>query len=128
MHRILFAHGDDKLSQIYVNHLKNYFLVDSVHDGLSALRRLKISMPSLVLSEFNLPILSGIAVLKFVRKTPDYSHIPFLFLSDHHDNSEALSRGANDWIEINSCQPDYLLDRIHHHIKTNKYGIQIHRA
>ena len=124
--RILFASPDQKLSQIYTRHIQSHFSVDSAFDGLTALRRLKLQRPHLVVSDYHLPILSGIALLRFIRTNQEFSMIPFIFLSNHHDNSLALGLGANDWLDTKSAQPEFLLDRIYHHLKTNKHAIQIH--
>ncbi len=128
MIRVLFAHPDEKLSQIYSRSMQPHFTVDSVQDGLSALRKIKLNTPSLIVSEYQLPVISGIALLRFVRQEPAYSHIPFVFLTNHHDNSEALNFGANDWLDLSLSHPDLLLDRVYHHLRTNKYGVQIYRA
>jgi DNA-binding response OmpR family regulator len=128
MLRILFANSDQKLSQIYVQHMNSHFLVDSAYDGLSALRKFKLSKPAMIVSDYHLPLLSGLSFLRFVRQTAPPSATPFIFLSSHDNNTEALNLGANDWLDIRSCQPDYLLNRIYYHLKTNKYGLQIHRA
>ncbi len=121
MTKILFAHPDQKFSQIYVKHLKMHFQVDSAHDGLTALRRLRLSPPSLVISEYHLPLLSGISLLQFVRNNHKFAATPFVFFSNHYDNSEALNWGANDWIDIRTNHPDFLLDRIYYHLKLNRH-------
>lgn len=126
MIKILFAHQDPKLSQIYTRPIQNHFAVDLVGDGLTALRKIRIIRPAIVISDYQLPILSGLALLRFMRSNEDYWATPFVFLSDHEDNREALSHGANDWLEIKSTHPDFLLNRIYHHLKTNKHAIQIH--
>ncbi|HEX9503787.1 MAG TPA: response regulator [Patescibacteria group bacterium] len=126
MIRILFAHPDQKLSQIYTRRIQDHFSVDSARDGLTALRRLKIQRPALVISDYHLPILSGISLLRFIRNNQEFSMIPFIFLSNHDDNTQALSLGANDWLDIKSAYPEFLLDRIYHHLKTNKHALQIH--
>jgi DNA-binding response OmpR family regulator len=125
---ILFVHPDQKLSQIYTRHMLDHFLVDSARDGLMALRKFNANPPALVVSEYHLPLLSGISLLGFVRRHKQNHSIPFLFFSDHWDNSEALNLGANDWISINSAHPELLLDKIYYHLRTNKYGLQISRA
>ena len=117
MRRIVFAHTDPKLIQIYLNYLRPHFNVDSASDGLSALRFIRISKPDAVVSDFNLPNLSGIGLLRFIRTTPEYSLTPFLFLTNHHDNSEALNLGANDWLDAHSSHPDILLDRIYRQLR-----------
>jgi DNA-binding response OmpR family regulator len=128
MIRILFAHQDPKLSGIYTQRMQNQFLVDSAADGLSAVRKFRVSPPALVVSDYDLPIISGMGLLRFIRNHKDFYMTPFIFLSNSLDNSEALSLAANDWLNLSSCHPDYLLDRIHHHLRSNKYGLQIHRA
>ena len=126
MLRILFAHPDQKLSQIYTQRIQPYFQVDSAFDGLTALRRLRMQRPALVVSDYHLPILSGMSLLRFMRGNQEFSMVPFIFLSNHDDNTEALGLGANDWLDIKSAHPEFLLDRIYHHLKTNKHAIQIH--
>ena len=123
--RILFANPDQKLSQIYVQHMQDHFLVDSAHDGLTAIRKFKLAPPSLIVSDYYLPLLSGLSFLKFVRNHELYAGTPFVFLSDFDDNTQALNFGANDWLNIKTCHPDHLLSNIYHHLKTNKYGIYL---
>jgi DNA-binding response OmpR family regulator len=126
MLKLLFANPDTKLTQIYNQRMQGHFLVDSVHDGLSALRSIKIHRPAIIVSEYHLPLLSGLALLRFVRTNQNMTGMPFIFLSNHDDNTEALSFGANDWLETKSSHPDFLLDRIYHHLKTNKHALQVH--
>lgn len=125
MNRILFVHPDQKLSQIYTRHMGQYFQIDSAFDGLAALRRLKLSRPNLVVSDYQLPLLSGISLLKFMRNNETYRALPFIFLTDHHDNSDALSFGANDWLEARATHPELLIEKIYQHIKINKHALQI---
>ncbi len=120
MRKVLFAHPDQKLTELYLRHLRPHFSVDSAHDGLTAIRRFRKFEPSIIISEYKLPMLSGLSLLRFVRRSKS-SAIPFIFFSDHKDVSQALSFGANDWISIHEAQPEYLLDRIYHHLKTNRH-------
>ncbi|MBX4191540.1 MAG: response regulator [Candidatus Doudnabacteria bacterium] len=126
MIRILFAHPDQKLSSLYSQRMQEHFNVDSVHDGLSALRRIRLQTPSIIISEYYLPLLSGITLLKFVRSNSNYSAVPFIFLTEHNDNTGALSLGANDWLDSHASHPNMLLDRIYHHLKLNKHAIQVY--
>lgn len=117
---VLFVHSDQKLSEIYLRHLRPHFQIDSAFDGLSALRKLKLTDPRIVVSDYNLPLVSGINLLQYMRSTPRFAITPFLFFSDHDDAASALSFGANDWIDFRLSHPDYLLDRIYHHLKQNQ--------
>ncbi len=121
MQRILFVHPDRKFSQLYLSRLKPFFSVDSADNGLNAMRKFKTSPASLIVSEYDLPVLSGISLLKAVRSHPVYTATPFIFFTSYHDNSEALSLGANDWIEIHTSHPDLLIERIYHNLKVNRY-------
>jgi DNA-binding response OmpR family regulator len=126
MIRILLAHPDQKLSALYVQHMQEHFLVDSAHDGLSALRQLRVQRPALIVSEYHLPVISGVSLLRFVRSNTNFMATPFIFLTEHHDNREALSFGANDWLDLKASHPQTLLEKIYHHLRLNKHAVQIH--
>jgi DNA-binding response OmpR family regulator len=123
MFKILFVNPDEKFVQIYTRPLHQHFLLDSAHDGLSALRKFKINPPSLVVSEYHLPHLSGLGLLRFLRTQTKPNATPFIFLTDYHDRSEALGLGASDWIPLNSSSPDLLIEKIYHHLTLNKWLI-----
>jgi len=117
MHKILFAHSDPKLIRLYHPHLSSHFSLDSANNGLIALRKIKLNTPGLIVSDYKLPIISGLTLLKFVRKNPHTFATPFVFLSDYPGFEEALSFGANDWFLKAEMHPDLLIERIYHHLK-----------
>jgi CheY-like chemotaxis protein len=123
MYKILFAQSDPKLVQLYLPRLSAHFSVDSAADGLTALRRLKLVKPGLVVSDFDLPLLSGLSLLKFCRRQNLYSSMPFIFLASLASAHQALSSGANDYLEQSSACPDLLIERIYNQIKLNRYGL-----
>ncbi len=123
MIKVFFAHPDAKLVQLYQPHLSRYFAFDSAHDGLTALRKIRLTLPNVIISDYALPQLSGLGLLKFVRAERSLSHTPFLFLADSGDMAEALSFGANEFLIRRSAPPSELIDKIYYHIK---HGIQIH--
>ena len=114
---ILFIHPDPKLIRLYEPHLQRYFAFDSAYDGLSGLRKIRLIKPGLVVSEVDLPKLSGLSLLKFVRSNPSYIHIPFLFLTKNQDPTQALNFGANDWLPRKSTSPSQLIDKIYYHLQ-----------
>jgi CheY-like chemotaxis protein len=123
MFKILFAHPDSKLVQIYTPYLSRHFSVDSAHDGLVALRKIKLLQPHLIVSDCNLPSLSGLALLKFVRSHSVFGTVPFMFLATSGDTHQALTLGANDWLDLNKTTPEILTEKIFNHLKLNPYGI-----
>jgi CheY-like chemotaxis protein len=120
MYTILFVQSDPKLVQLYLPSLSRHFAVDPALDGLSALRKLRLVRPGLIISDYHLPHLSGLALLKFVRSTPGFGPIPFIFLADNGNNRDALSLGANDWLEKSQATPDTLIDLIYRQIRLNQ--------
>ena len=116
MHKILFVHSDPKLVQIYVPHLRRHFQIDSAHDGLSALRKLRHFQPSAVVSGYDLPRLSGLSLLRAVRSHPRLAPIPFLFLSGSIE-PHALGEGASEWLRSADMTPDLMTEKIYNHLK-----------
>lgn len=122
MTKILIVNPDQKLVEIFKPNLSRYFLVDSATDGLSALRKLKVRLPDVVVSEYQMSRLSGRALLKFVRGHKTLQAIPFIFLTNHPAAAEALSLGASDWLAT-STSSDLLIERIHHHLRLNRQSL-----
>jgi phosphoserine phosphatase RsbU/P len=74
---------------------------DVVHfaDGGSLLEELQSSAPDVLILDWELPGVSGLDVLRFVRETRDEVTLPILVLtSDEPAMLEALSAGANDFV------------------------------
>ncbi|MBX4188043.1 MAG: response regulator [Candidatus Doudnabacteria bacterium] len=112
MANILFIHPDHKLIGIYQRHLSSHFTIDSAHDGLSGLRRIRESNPGMVISENNLPYMSGLAILKYVRSHPQHYSLPFLFLTNDEMPEEALGMGATAWLRQSEHGPEQLIPHI----------------
>ncbi len=121
MYQILFVHQDPKLRQIYEPHLASHFSLDSASDGMSALRKIKRNLPDAVVSDYSLPIISGVSLLRFIRSQNELSHLPFIFLTAYPEIDNGLNLGANDWISLHEATPSVLIDRIYNQLKLNRY-------
>ena len=121
MHRILFVHSDEKLTALYKPRLSNYFFVDSARNGLSAVRKIRLHKPRLIISDYELPLLSGLALLRFVRSHPNLFAIPFVFLTDSLNVQDALSSGANDYLFKKFANPDAVVEKIYHHLSRTTF-------
>lgn len=117
MHKILFVNSDPKLTGIYLPPLRQHFSIDSASDGLSALRKFRRFEPSVIISDYHLPLLSGLALLRAVRSHPKLAQIPFLFFSSSGGSAEALGAGANEWLPAGSITPDLMVEKIYNHLK-----------
>ncbi len=97
---ILCIEDDPECSSLIGEELKERgFLVVVAHDGEEGLSLLLNSDVDLVLSDINMPGMSGFEILeKFKQLAPD-STIPFIFLtglSDREDEIAGRMRGADD--------------------------------
>ena len=86
--------------------------VDVVHDGAEALdyvfckgeyaERDKSQMPQLILLDIKLPKVDGLEVLKEIRGSQHYSHIPIVMLTTSTEESDVVrsyDNGANSFIK-----------------------------
>lgn len=83
-------------------------------NGLTALEQVRIINPSLILSDVNMPIMSGTELLKSLRNIPEYESIPFLLLTGSvSEKTElvGLESGA-DFVLQKPIEADFLLSQI----------------
>lgn len=83
-------------------------------DGVDAIEKLTTNSVDLILSDWNMPNLLGIDVLKFVRSKKEYSHIPFIMITE--EVSEAtIAEAAETEVDAYIIKPftlGQLQDRI----------------
>ncbi len=120
MRDIILVHSNEKLSDLYSRRLQKDFRVQKAFDGISGLRLIKKSNPHMLITENDLPWLSGIGLLKFVRSHPTISTIPVIILSQDHPEKSALNLGANEWIRPQDVSVDELMQKILYHLINNK--------
>lgn len=120
MRDIVLVHSNEKLANIYQQRLAKHFRVKTAFDGLSGVRLIKQKTPHMVIAEYDLPWLSGLGILKFVRGHLPTIAIPVIFLSHRVPEFKALNHGANDWINVSDVSVDDFIDRIFYHLITNK--------
>jgi len=71
------------------------------NNGVEAFAYLESDPVDLIISDWEMPELNGIELLKKVRSTPPLQHIPFLILTiskDESKSSEAIQAGATDFL------------------------------
>lgn len=75
--------------------------------------------PSLVLLDIMLPHVSGLQLLSYIRKKPEWHQVPVIMLtadSSEHDIQQALAAGANDYM-VKPFNPRELTARLHRFLK-----------
>lgn len=88
--------------------------VEEAVDGQQGLDKAKGSKFDLVISDVNMPVMDGIALIKELRTLPDYKFTPILMLtteSTSDKKQEGKAAGATGWI-VKPFNPDQLLETI----------------
>ncbi len=78
------------------------YVVREAEDGPSALLDLHTRKPDLVILDVMMPRMSGIEVLKEIRRDPELEHLPVLMLTAAGDDDttwEGWSAGASTYID-----------------------------
>jgi DNA-binding response OmpR family regulator len=126
--RIMVIEDDERLAQFLKLGLsQDGFAVDTFSDGESAMVEFDVNSYDLVIVDWKLPGMDGIAVCKEIRKKS--SNVPVLFLTAQDtvdDKVKGLESGADDYltkpfsfVEL-GARLQALLRRRHHPIETLK--------
>jgi two-component system, chemotaxis family, chemotaxis protein CheY len=90
------------------------FAVVSAVDGNDGLAKARTMRADLVLTDLNMPGMNGLALIREIRKLPNYVGVPMLFLSTESSpalKQEAKAAGATGWI-VKPFQQEQLLAAI----------------
>ena len=72
-------------------------------DGQEGFEAAQRERPDLIISDISMPRKNGIEMCRLIRKTPDLSKIPVLFVSSHGEDSQGavagMKAGADDYLE-----------------------------
>lgn len=90
------------------------FAVETAKDGMEALEKLRDFNPDLLLLDIEMPRMDGFELLRHVRQTPEWKHLPVIMISSrtaekHREHATAL--GASDFLG-KPYQNQALLDKI----------------
>ncbi|MFT6780796.1 MAG: signal transduction histidine kinase/DNA-binding response OmpR family regulator [Saprospiraceae bacterium] len=104
---------DDSLDVLYfiTQALSQNYYVIATENGEEALKALNTIEPVAIISDFNMPIMNGMELLKNVRQFPKYQALPFLFLtgsSSEETELQTIKAGA-DIILQKPIQEDMLV-------------------
>lgn len=111
---ILLIDDDPELIEIIDDVLNEEYEVIKAEEGDHGLRLAKETIPDIIISDVNLPSVSGIEICSLLRKNPLTEHIPILLISSHSEESvknSAFKMGATDYIE-KPFKPDFLKKKV----------------
>lgn len=101
--RILSVDDFSTMRRIVKNILRQlgYNNVDEAENGDAALQALRAKKYDLVISDWNMPVKTGIELLKEVRADPELSEMPFLMVTaeaERHQVVQAVEAGVNNYV------------------------------
>ncbi len=99
--RIVFADDNADMREYVARLLREHWDVETVGDGLAALRAIRRDPPNLVVSDVMMPELDGYGLLRALRNDAALRGVPVVLLSARAGEEaagEALRAGADDYI------------------------------
>ncbi|HNC96706.1 MAG TPA: ATP-binding protein, partial [Myxococcota bacterium] len=121
--RILVVEDNRHLSGLLARVLGPLYTVHCVQDGVAAKEQIGLFQPDLVLSDINMPRMTGTELLDWMRKTPEWVRTPVILLTANasaSDRVRGLKEGANDYITKPFHQPE-LLARINNLLRLRSF-------
>jgi two-component system chemotaxis response regulator CheY len=83
-------------------------------NGEEALRRAEGAAVRLVITDFNMPVMGGMALIERLRARPEYRHTPILVLTTEAGagrKQEGRAAGATGWV-VKPFNPGQLLELV----------------
>ena len=116
MKKILIIEDDQVLANVYRNKLAvEGYKAEVAADGESGLKIIRTFEPELVLLDLVLPNLSGVEVIKEIRRQAPFAKIPIIVFSNTYLTSviqEAWRAGATKCVSKSSCTPKDLIELV----------------
>ena len=88
--------------------------VDEAGNGEEALAKLAVASYDIILLDWNMPVMDGIALLRKIRQNSSYSKIKVVMCTSESEKSkviEALKAGANNYI-VKPFTPEALKEKL----------------
>ncbi len=116
MPKVLVVDDSATIRRIVKNTLERIGYTDVVEaeNGIDALTKLKEGDISLVLTDWNMPEMDGITLVKSIRASDKFGTVPVIMVTTEAEKNEvmeALQLGVNDYI-VKPFTPDILKEKI----------------
>jgi CheY-like chemotaxis protein len=113
---VLVVDDFEAMCKVTVNQLRQMGVerVVTARNGAEALRKLQGARYDIVLSDWNMPVMSGIELLQAMRADPQLSTLPFVLITAEAERqkvTEAIASGVTSML-IKPYAPQQLMDRV----------------
>jgi two-component system chemotaxis response regulator CheY len=120
--KILIVDDSITIRRIITNALKTVGFTDTIEasNGKEALEKLPNGKVDFIITDWNMPEMNGLDLIKIVRSNPLYSSMPILMITTRgteHDVVEALQAKVNSYI-MKPFTPQELKEKIEGILKT----------
>lgn len=114
--RVLVVDDFEAMCKVTVSQLRQVGVerIMTARDGAEALRHLKSAPFDIVLSDWNMPVMTGIELLKAMRADPELSALPFVLITAEAERqkvAEAIASGVTSML-LKPYSPQQLLSRV----------------
>ncbi|NAW59905.1 response regulator, partial [Vibrio sp. V36_P2S2PM302] len=90
------------------------FKVELASNGVEALIKAKVMLPSVILLDIDMPIMDGLSTLQAIKKLDVIKDVPIIMLTSHADKEviqSCIQHGASDYA-VKPTTADLLLKKI----------------
>lgn len=125
-HRILIVDDEEDSRTVIRQVLSTRFEVVEASDGLDALQKLPYVQPDLVVLDVMMPLMDGFQTCLAIRRSPEYSEMPVMFLSaltGRDELKKGYESGANLYL-TKPFDPMRLLRNVEVHFQTTQTPIR----
>ena len=126
---ILIAEDNDDLRFYLKDNLQKKYQIMEAANGSDALKKIRKTVPDLIISDIMMPGLNGIELCKKVKNDKALSHIPFILLTAKYTEEqqiEGIEAGADDYI-TKPFNFQILVSKIDNSVKVRKNIQQLFR-
>ncbi len=113
---ILLVEDDIFVSDIYQTKLgQEGFQVLVAENGMEAVKKLKDSIPDLILLDIVMPYMDGMEVLRKLKEKKEWKDIPVMLLtnlSDKEKVDEGMGLGASDYLIKSHFTPSEVVEKV----------------
>lgn len=104
--KILFVEDSEVQQELGIYRFESlgFKNVTGVSNGVDAIAYLEENPVDLIISDWEMPKMDGIDLLRVVRETPDFKKIPYILMTVHDDDNK-ISIAKKEGVTEFSCKP-----------------------